>query len=108
MLKKILIWVIGGFVVLVGIGSILPDVPVEDQVQEVSAIPTTTDVVPEKPVENTNQPETIKAVESRPVQTQQTAPVSAPQYTYYSVTDVVDGDTIKVSMNGTITTLRLI
>lgn len=108
MLKKILIWVIGGFVVLVGIGSMLPDVPVEDQVQEVSAIPTTTDVVPEKPVENTNQPETVKVVESKPVQTQQTAPVSAPQYTYYSVTDVVDGDTIKVNMNGTITTLRLI
>lgn len=108
MLKKILIWVIGGFVVLVGIGSMLPDVPVEDQIQEVSATPSTPDVVQEKPAENTNQPETVKVVESKPVQTQQTAPVSAPQYTYYSVTDVVDGDTIKVSANGTITTLRLI
>lgn len=108
MLKKILIWVIGGFVVLVGIGSMLPDVPVEDQVQEVSAIPTTTDVVPEKPAESTNQPETVKAVESKPTPAPQTVPVSAPQYTYYSVTDVVDGDTVKVNINGTVTTLRLI
>lgn len=108
MLKKILIWVIGGFVVLVGIGSILPDVPVEDQVQEVSATPTTTDLAQEKPAENTKQPEPVKVVESKPVQAQQSAPVSAPQYTYYSVTDVVDGDTVKVNINGTVTTLRLI
>jgi endonuclease YncB( thermonuclease family) len=31
-----------------------------------------------------------------------------PQYTYYSVTDVVDGDTIKVNISGTQETLRLI
>lgn len=108
MLKKILIWVIGGFVVLVGIGSILPDVPVEDQVQEVSATPTTTDLAQEKPAENTKQPEPVKVVESRPVQAQQSAPASFPQYTYYSITDVVDGDTVKVNINGTVTTLRLI
>lgn len=32
----------------------------------------------------------------------------APQYTYYSVVNVVDGDTIKININGTQTTLRLI
>ncbi|MDD4901731.1 MAG: thermonuclease family protein [Patescibacteria group bacterium] len=40
-----------------------------------------------------------------------TIPVTAKpnsQYVFYSVTDVVDGDTIKVNIGGTITTLRLI
>jgi len=38
------------------------------------------------------------------------APISSPeqQYTYYKVTAVVDGDTIKIDMNGTAETLRLI
>lgn len=31
-----------------------------------------------------------------------------PRYTYYSVASVVDGDTVKVNINGTIETLRLI
>lgn len=35
-------------------------------------------------------------------------PKTDPQHTYYSVTDVVDGDTVKVNINGTIETLRLI
>lgn len=108
MLKKILIWVTGGFVVLVAIGSMLPDTPVENSIQELSSAPTATDVAQEKPVENNNQRETIKVAESKPAQTSQTTPVPSSQYTYYSVTDVVDGDTVKISMNGTITTLRLI
>lgn len=33
---------------------------------------------------------------------------SNPSYDYYSVTDVVDGDTIKVNINGKVETLRLI
>jgi micrococcal nuclease len=35
-------------------------------------------------------------------------PKTNPQYAYYSVTDVVDGDTVKININGTIETLRLI
>lgn len=39
-------------------------------------------------------------------QPKEVAPVQ--QYTYYQVTNVVDGDTLKVSINGSIETLRLI
>ena len=108
MIKKILLWGIGGFVLLVMIGSALPDVPVEEIAQEV-APPPTTETVQEEVVEVIANSEPVKVAESKPVQTPvPTTPVSTPQYTYYSVIDVVDGDTIKVSMNGTITTLRLI
>ena len=34
--------------------------------------------------------------------------IQTPQYIYYSVINVVDGDTIKINMNGTTETLRLI
>ncbi len=40
--------------------------------------------------------------------TPDTPPQSSSQYTYYAVTSVVDGDTIKVNISGTVTTLRLI
>lgn len=57
--------------------------------------------------------ETVKTESPKPVEaktTQQVPATSAPasQYTYYSVTDVVDGDTLKISMNGSVETLRLI
>ncbi len=108
MTKKILLGLLGGFVLLVMIGSALPDIPVEEVAQEETPTPIT-DTVQEEPVEAVVNPEPVKVVESKPIQTSApTAPASTPQYTYYSVTDVVDGDTIKVSMNGTITTLRLI
>jgi micrococcal nuclease len=35
-------------------------------------------------------------------------PTSSDQYTYYSVTSVTDGDTLKVNINGKVETLRLI
>lgn len=54
-----------------------------------------------------------QAQEPKPVvQQEQTIPAPSvqdtPQYEYYSVSSVVDGDTIKVNINGTIETLRLI
>lgn len=53
-----------------------------------------------KPVVVTN-----KVIATQPVVT---APKIDSQYTYYSVTEVVDGDTVKVNINGKIETLRLI
>jgi|SRR5215216_1170712 len=58
----------------------------------------------------------ISTIEATPVATTAAArptPVPTPikttaQYTYYPVTDVVDGDTIKVRMSGKEETLRLI
>ena len=52
------------------------------------------------------------AVETKPTQPEKT--VSVPvvqanqQYEYYPISSVVDGDTVKVNINGTIETLRLI
>ncbi len=50
----------------------------------------------------------VKPVATQPTKTATSAPKQESQYTYYSVTEVVDGDTLKVSINGTIETLRLI
>jgi len=62
--------------------------------------------------------ENIPSVDNTPIETKQivqpkieeTKPAipPTPQYTFYSVTKVVDGDTIKISMNGKEETLRLI
>lgn len=49
----------------------------------------------------------VSTPKSIPVKTV-TTPKNDSQYTYYSVTDVVDGDTLKVNINGTVETLRLI
>jgi micrococcal nuclease len=58
-------------------------------------------------VATTTKPVTVtnKVATTQPVVT---APKIDSQYTYYSVTEVVDGDTVKVNINGTIETLRLI
>lgn len=46
---------------------------------------------------------------TQPIKTTSTATIPTnSQYTYYSVSSVVDGDTIKVNIEGTVTTLRLI
>ena len=54
----------------------------------------------------------VKAKTEKPaVQTKVQDKLAQPpssQYTYYSVTEVVDGDTIKISMEGKVETLRLI
>jgi len=62
-------------------------------------------VVPENKVES-------KSVEIKTAPIEKTVSVPATQtnqqYEYYSVSSVVDGDTLKVNINGTIETLRLI
>jgi endonuclease YncB( thermonuclease family) len=53
--------------------------------------------------------ESALVVKEKTAQTSITSPATAnTQYTYYSVSSVVDGDTIKISMNGKVETLRLI
>ena len=68
-------------------------------------------IVEEVTPKNSNQSQTI--IQTAPVQTivstqPVTAKTSEPQYVYYSVVSVVDGDTIKINMSGTTETLRLI
>jgi len=54
--------------------------------------------------QNQNTDITALVKEGAPIPT----PSPEPQYTYYKVTAVVDGDTIKIDMSGTAETLRLI
>lgn len=59
-------------------------------------------------------PQNQLATDTNTTETKPAQPVSPPtqssthQYTYYSVVSVVDGDTIKINISGTTTTLRLI
>lgn len=93
--------------ILFGVTSTPPEEiakPIVDQNNKVvEVVPTTT----EEKLATTTKPVTVtnKVTTTQPVIT---APKTDPQYTYYSVTEVVDGDTIKVNINGTIETLRLI
>lgn len=58
--------------------------------------------------ENSTPTVKVETVQSQPT-TKQSAPANAtPQFQYYAVTSVVDGDTVKVNINGTVETLRLI
>ena len=79
-------------------------------------IPTTTN---QEIVENSIQtPETkIETAQPTPLAAPTTKPATQPEtktetvkptYTYYSISSVVDGDTVKVNIAGTVTTLRLI
>lgn len=62
------------------------------------------------PVKENSQPTAQATQPAKQNPTPAPPPVqpATPQYTYYSVTSVVDGDTIKININGTTTTLRLI
>lgn len=57
-----------------------------------------------------SEPQVSKVTETKTNQTNEksAATVTTPQYTYYSVVSVVDGDTLKINLNGTTETLRLI
>lgn len=98
-LRKWYFWVITLFVLLIAIGS-----SGQKKVEPVVEAPQvqTTEAVAEN-----IQPEVVdiaaKAVITQPVSTQPSTPSQG-----YKVTEVVDGDTIKVSMNGSIETLRVI
>lgn len=85
---------------------VLPQVTQSETVPEpVSNEPVATTASENKPVETVPTPAKNKPVAEQnppvPVQTQ-------PQFQYYAVTDVVDGDTLKINMGGTVETLRLI
>jgi len=107
MKKKILYGLGGTFVlltILAIIGSSIEPTSVSDVVVAEEQWSTTTQALPITEPENP-----IIEVKTQATQTASapTKPVTT-QYTYYSVTSVVDGDTIKIDKNGTVITLRLI
>lgn len=95
--------------ILFGITSTPPEEiikPVTNQNNKVVEVVATTTKEKEI-VATTSKPVVVinKVTTTQPVVT---TPKTDPQYNYYSVTEVVDGDTVKVNINGTIETLRLI
>lgn len=112
MIKKILYGIGIVFVLFILIGLIAPtpkqsnnQTPEKEKVEEKVS---TTQPKPVSPIVKTN--EEIK--DSTPIvtktETPRVNPVVANNYTYYSVSSIVDGDTLKINMNGNIETLRLI
>lgn len=95
--------------ILFGVTSTPPEEiakPIVDQNSKVVEVVATTTkekevaVTVTKPIAVTNKVTTT--------QPSVTAPKIDSQYTYYSVTEIVDGDTVKININGTVETLRLI
>ncbi|HBM46196.1 MAG: Micrococcal nuclease [Parcubacteria group bacterium GW2011_GWF2_38_76] len=90
---------------------------IESDAEESSQVNEVEDIADNKPVTITDDQSRPEAQQPQNVQTTQTEktttnPTPATQnnseYEYYSVSSVVDGDTLKVNINGTIETLRLI
>lgn len=123
-MKKKILYIIGGiigfFVLIVIIAPSSPPPQNTEQPQQESAAVEISTEMPESNVapdqaaeQGKNQPSNNQlgqqteqkqaVVES----TKSSAPTTS-QYTYYSVVSVVDGDTIKINLNGTTETLRLI
>lgn len=108
MTKKILYGFGGVILLLIVIASFspTPETAVNQNIENVSKA-TSTD---KKIVETGPVVEPVAIKPTVPVEVKTTKTVSSPssQYTHYSVISVVDGDTIKISMNGKEVTLRLI
>ncbi len=111
MLKKILYGLGGIFLLFIVIGILAPT-PKPEVVQSTEQVrqltPENTDVEATTSVPVAAKSESPKPTEAKAVQSVTSTTKPAPQYTYYSVTSVVDGDTVKVNINGTVETLRLI
>lgn len=111
MLKKILYGLGGIFLLFIVIGILAP-APKQEVVQNTEQPKQLTTENTEVEA-TTSVPVAAKSESPKPIEAKAIQPVTSttkptPQYTFYSVTSVVDGDTIKVNINGTVETLRLI
>lgn len=114
-MKKKFLYFLGGVIalfLLIGIFAPEPSSEVQsleagsqtqnNQIESITEAATTTPANPVTEAEPTQKATSLPA-SPKPEQKQ-----AQPQFTYYSVTDVVDGDTIKINMSGKVETLRLI
>lgn len=124
MLKKILYLLGGIFCVVMLIGVISPapepkvgevkhvareDVLVLTTIPKVAAVVVSTEENTETPLAKVPTPiPSIKETTSSAAPLPVSVSVVSPEYIYYSVVSVIDGDTIKVDMNGKVEILRLI
>ncbi|MFA5000763.1 MAG: thermonuclease family protein [Candidatus Paceibacterota bacterium] len=111
--KKILFGIGVVFVLLILIGIIFPTSDSEISKREIKNVEVDTRVA----ISNLKEQEAVvpkvqnlspKVEATKETVAQVKIPPAVPTYTYYSVTSVVDGDTLKVNINGNTETLRLI
>lgn len=110
-MKKKILYTIGGIFILFTTLAIIGSNVESDKIQDNKVVTTeienvsTTSTTAETKNTTTSDAVSVTETKTQPV----TKPVqTSPQYTYYSVTDVVDGDTIKINKDGQEITLRLI
>lgn len=115
MVRKILYGVGGvvGLFVLIGIFAPSPEPTPPQETPSIVQQQATTEVEASEPVATTSKPgqkptETVQPIVEQTKQTPSAPVQTQPQFQYYAVTDVVDGDTLKINMGGTVETLRLI
>lgn len=111
MLKKILYGLGGIFLLFIAIGILAPTPKpevVQNTEQAKQLTPENTEVEATTSVQVAVKSEPQKPIEAKAIQSVTSTTKPTPKYTYYVVTSVVDGDTIKVNINGTVETLRLI
>lgn len=110
MMSRKALYTLGGIVgFIVVLGAISGDTPAQEQPSMVT--PRHREVATATPVEakaTTSAPVPVVHTEPKTTAVPKQAVASTPQIAYYSVTKVVDGDTITISINGTLETLRLI
>ncbi len=116
MIKKILYGIGGIFGLLIVIGILAPSpepAPAQEQNKQSTQAEVVAEATTSDPVAATTpltKPETPTPKQVQPTTQTQVTPAAQTnsQYQYYAVTDVVDGDTLKINMGGTVETLRLI
>jgi micrococcal nuclease len=110
-MKKKLLYIVGGiFALFIIIGVIAPDPKpsaVKNTKQDTPVV-ATSESVPNAEKDISDTP-TVVASDTAP-QVLNTTDIKAPavQYSYYPVSSVVDGDTVKINIDGKIQTFRLI
>ncbi len=115
MIKKIIYGVGGviGLLIIIGIFAPSPEPTQETQQavhsEAVAEATTSEPVATASDLTTTETPDSNQPHPSTQTRTAPAAPAQTnPQYQYYAVTSVVDGDTLKINMDGTVETLRLI
>lgn len=110
-MKKKILYIIGGIFILFTTLAIIGSSVETDKVQDnkvitpgVENISTTSTTVETKNTTTTD----IAPINEVKTETVTESVQTSSQYTYYAVTNVVDGDTIKINMSGKEVTLRLI
>jgi len=110
-MKKKILYIVGGIFalfIIIGIIAPAPEPSTVKDIKQVTPVVATSESVPntEKDIPNTSTP--VETTTTQQVLNTTDTKAPAVQYSYYPVSSVVDGDTVKINVNGKIQTFRLI